>query len=135
MTRSPALRASWRVALCLAGLALASGCTQPPEDPYPLAQGTVYRTGGVDVLLRAKYDIVQVAYFVDVLPLLGPLEPVDRDAAVRLVEEEFGPTVCNGQPLKVERAPWGVVAPVDAVAAYESRGGWQIVAECPLDLS
>ncbi len=113
----------------LAALLTGGACSLPTEAISP-PEGTTLFVDGREVILRARYDPFQFAYYTEVIPLRGRMDAIPREEAIRIVEEEFGPQVCGGGPLAVSGGAWGVIAPAEAVHEYPTRGGWQILASC-----
>ncbi len=123
MPSSLALRLA---ALLAAGLA--AGCDRPFSGVSEQTRA-VLTVDGREVEVRSRFDPFQRAYYTDVLPLLGPMEAVSEDEAVRIVTETWGPRLCDGAPMRVGK-PWGIVTTPAALTPYETRGGWQVVAAC-----
>lgn len=87
------------------------------------------------VVMEARFDPFQGAYFAEVRAVHGRTEPVGRADAVRLVEEVLGPEVCSGAPLAVgESGAWGftggAVSPNVPAVPLDSVGGWRLIARC-----
>lgn len=126
MPASPALFG--RLALIGAVLGLAA-CSSPlTETSYP--QQDTLSVEGRDYLVRSRFDPFQRAWYTDVLPRLGLSEAIGREEAVSLVTEVWGPQLCNGRGLEVERRFYSLWSDPDAVTEYPTRGGWQVVGDC-----
>lgn len=126
MPARPEFRPRFLALLALAGLA---ACSSPlTETSYPVQDRVSFE--GRTVLVRSRFDPVQRAWYTDVLPQRGAAEAIPREDAVRLVEQIWGPRVCDGAPLRLERRFYSLWDDPQAVLEYPTRGGWQVVADC-----
>ncbi|MEM9147568.1 MAG: hypothetical protein AAGC57_15380 [Pseudomonadota bacterium] len=113
----------------VAAFLVLGACNAPlTETSYP--EQDVLSVEGEDYLVRSRFDPIQRAWYTDVLPVLGPQAAMEKEDAVRLVEEVWGPRVCEGEPLRVENRIYSVLGEAEAVTQYTTRGGWQIIADC-----
>ncbi|MEM8959831.1 MAG: hypothetical protein AAGC86_18720 [Pseudomonadota bacterium] len=114
---------------CLGAVVALAACSAPlTESSYP--EQDILSVDGRDYLVRSRFDPIQRSWYTDVLPRLGPAEAIEREAAVALVTETWGPRVCDGEALVVERRFYSVLGEEEAVTEYPTRGGWQVVADC-----
>ncbi|MEO1602571.1 MAG: hypothetical protein AAFU49_19325 [Pseudomonadota bacterium] len=112
----------------IALLGLGACSTPLTETSYPVQ--AVLDVDGRDVFVRSRFDPFQRSWYTEVLPRLGTDQAIGREDAVRVVEEVWGPELCEGLPLRVETRFYSIWADPEAVVEYPTRGGWQVVADC-----
>jgi len=119
-----------RAGLTLALLGGMGACSAPLEDPVSPERHSIVRDGVVYTAI-ARFDTLQQGYFTRIYPVMLQDRALDRTLAIDLVEQDLGPTLCEGQPLSHdETGALSLFGYTNAIDPLPSLGGWQILASC-----
>lgn len=123
-----------RPALAAVLLGALAACDTPLTEVHPATRVATVDSGR-PVVMEARFDPFQRAYFARVRPVQSDIEPLGRADAVRLVEDVLGPEVCSGGKLSVgERGAWGLtggsLSPNTPSVELAGVGGWRLIARC-----
>ena len=115
--------------ILLATLGL-SGCAGGLLDDIWAPKELTLEADDRTYLVRVQSDPVDFTYFSRVTNPTFDLAKEDREAVVKLVENQVGPVMCDGKKMHLETFLLGRFPDRDPVRYLPSLGTYQLVTKC-----
>ena len=107
-----------------------SGCAGSMFDDIWAPKNLTLTEDDKTYLVRVQSDPVDFTYFSRVTNPTFDLTKDDREAVVKLVENQVGPVMCDGKPMHLETILLGRFPDRDPVRYLPSLGTYQLVTKC-----
>ena len=114
--------------LPLAVLALAA-CDPPMSELTP-PRFYSFEREGIYYDLRAQFDPLVLGWFVRVWSIEVPLDARDQAIAMQIVEQDLGPRLCGGEPMRIRQGNVWNPRAGDRIEYLPTFSGYQFVARC-----
>lgn len=107
-----------------------SGCAGGLVDDIWAPKNLTLQADEKTYLVRVQSDPVDFTYFSRVTNPTYDLTKEDREAVVKLVQEQVGPEMCEGKKMHLETILLSRFPDRDPVRFLESLGTYQLVTKC-----